>query len=202
MAKKRNSNSTANTEQKVENTVENNAVPVEEAATESSNAEVSPVEEDTATNAAPVEESAPVEEDVATNAVPVEEADAPTEETVEEDAAPVEESTPVEEDVAPVEDTTPKTVSVATATTTKVEENVIDADKTRKITSVKAGMAIKLVNEPLYNNAGSTRCIRNITGTYFVYDDIVRKGYFRICKKSEHVRKGLQHIIGYIKISN
>lgn len=70
---------------------------------------------------------------------------------------------------------------------------------TAKPKSFKAGNAIRLTNEPLYNSASNQKPMKKITGIYFIYDDVSLNGRHRITDKRGYVRKGVHHIVGWIK---
>ena len=210
MAKKRNTNNT-NSQKKTEEIVEevktdaeDTVVETEDTATPSDSVDVEETTEDAVQESEVAEEA---ESDAADE--PTEEV---SEEVVEEEV--VEESKEIKgtpADSAPKSEDLPKetipeeTKTINTATPIVATDPVAaptsqkNASKTAKITKTYvAGQGVKLVDEPLYNIAGSAKPFKRITGVFYIYDDKCVQGRYRITDQRSKVRKGINNIIGYI----
>ena len=210
MAKKRNTNNT-NSQKKTEEIVEEVKTDAEDTVAET---------EDTATPSDSVDVEETTEDAVQESEVAEEAesdaADEPTEEVSEEvvEEEVVEESKEIKgtpADSAPKSEDLPKetipeeTKTINTATPIVATDPVAaptsqkNASKTAKITKTYvAGQGVKLVDEPLYNIAGSAKPFKRITGVFYIYDDKCVQGRYRITDQRSKVRKGINNIIGYI----
>lgn len=212
MAKKRNTNNT-NSQKKTEEVVEevktdaeDTVVETEDAATPSDSVDVEETTED-AVQESEVDEAVDSDSDAANESTEEVSEEVVEEEVVEEskeiegtpaDSAPKSEDLPKEtipEEAKTVNTATPivATDPVAAPTSQK------NASKTAKITKTYvAGQGVKLVDEPLYNIAGSAKPFKRITGVFYIYDDKCVQGRYRITDQRSKVRKGINNIIGYI----
>lgn len=202
MAKKRNTNNT-NSQKKTEEIVEEVKTDAEDTVVET---------EDIATPSDSVDVEETTEDAVQESEVAEEATEEVSEEVVEEEV--VEESKEIEgtpADSAPKSEDLPKetipeeTKTVNTATPIVATDPVAaptsqkNASKTAKITKTYvAGQGVKLVDEPLYNIAGSAKPFKRITGVFYIYDDKCVQGRYRITDQRSKVRKGINNIIGYI----
>ena len=212
MAKKRNTNNT-NSQKKTEEVVEevktnaeDTVVETEDTATPSDSVDVEETTEDA------VQESEVAEEEAVDSDAANEDTEEVSEEVVEEEV--VEESKEIKgtpADSAPKSEDLPKetipeeTKTINTATPIVATDPVAaptsqkNASKTAKITKTYvAGQGVKLVDEPLYNIAGSAKPFKRITGVFYIYDDKCVQGRYRITDQRSKVRKGINNIIGYI----
>lgn len=211
MAKKRNTNNT-NSQKKTEEVVEevktdaeDTVVETEDAATPSDSVDVEETTEDAVQESEVAEEA--VESDAANESTEEVSEEVVEKEVVEEskeikgtpaDSAPKSEDLPKEtipEETKTINTATPivATDPVAAPTSQK------NASKTAKITKTYvAGQGVKLVDEPLYNIAGSAKPFKRITGVFYIYDDKCVQGRYRITDQRSKVRKGINNIIGYI----
>ena len=192
MAKKRNTNN-MNSQKKTEEVVEevktdaeDTVVETEDTATPSDSVDVEETTEDA------VQESEVAEEAVDSDAAN-EDTEEVSEEVVEEEV--VEESKEIKgtpADSAPKSEDLPKetipeeTKTINTATPIVATDPVAaptsqkNASKTAKITKTYvAGQGVKLVDEPLYNIAGSAKPFKRITGVFYIYDDKCVQGRYR-----------------------
>ena len=212
MAKKRNTNNT-NSQKKTEEVVEevktdaeDTVVETEDTVTPSDSVDVEETTEDA------VQESEVTEEEAVDSDAANEDTEEVSEEAVEEDV--VEESREIKgtpADSAPKSEDLPKetipeeTKTINTATPIVATDPVAaptsqkNASKTAKITKTYvAGQGVKLVDEPLYNIAGSAKPFKRLTGVFYIYDDKCVQGRYRITDQRSKVRKGINNIIGYI----
>ena len=193
MAKKRNTNNT-NSQKKTEEVVEevktdaeDTVVETEDTVTPSDSVDVEETTEDA------VQESEVTEEEAVDSDAANEDTEEVSEEAVEEDV--VEESREIKgtpADSAPKSEDLPKetipeeTKTINTATPIVATDPVAaptsqkNASKTAKITKTYvAGQGVKLVDEPLYNIAGSAKPFKRITGVFYIYDDKCVQGRYR-----------------------
>ena len=213
MAKKRNTNNT-NSQKKTEEIVEevktdaeDTVVETEDTATPSDSIDVEETTED-AVHESEVDEVAVDSDSDAANESTEEVSEEVVEEEVVEESKEIEgtpaDSAPKSEDL-PKETIPEETKTINTATPIVATDPVAaptsqkNASKTAKITKTYvAGQGVKLVDEPLYNIAGSAKPFKRITGVFYIYDDKCVQGRYRITDQRSKVRKGINNIIGYI----
>ena len=74
---------------------------------------------------------------------------------------------------------------------------------TKTSTSFKQGQAVKLTKANLYASQDSTKPVRQLTGTYYIYDGkLMHLGRYRITSKPEYCGKGTAYITGYVAYPN
>ena len=68
--------------------------------------------------------------------------------------------------------------------------------------SYKKGDAVKFTKKPLFLTASSKKAIRNVTGTYYIYDGVKINGRYRITNKAKNCGKkpiGL-YVTGFVEL--
>jgi GH25 family lysozyme M1 (1,4-beta-N-acetylmuramidase) len=91
--------------------------------------------------------------------------------------------------------------STSTTTTTSASTSTATSSTTSK--NFSKGQAVKLTKANLYASQDSQTPVKQISGTYYIYDGVLMKqGRYRITSQKNYCGKGAGYITGYVAYTN